>query len=125
MRRNLLVIITLLLGITAMHAKPVDVSTAQRLGRNFIQHKAMFAKNAVNDLDLAYTYRAESGLTTAYVFNFEGGFVIVAADDCSSPILGYSDHGNFDYETAPDGLRFMLSEISRGIETMVEQGSTA
>ena len=125
MRRNLLVIITLLLGITAMQAKPVDVAKAQRLGRNFIQHKAMFAKNAVNDLDLAYTYRAESGLATAYVFNFDGGFVIVAADDCSSPILGYSDQGTFDYETAPDGLRFMLSEISRGIETMVEQGSTA
>jgi hypothetical protein len=125
MRRNLLVIISLLLGITALQAKPVDVSTAQRLGRNFIQHKAMFAKNAVNDLDLAYTYRAESGMATAYVFNFDDGFVIVAADDCSSPILGYSDRGNFDYETAPDGLRFMLGEISRGIETMVEQGGTA
>ena len=123
MRRNLLVILTLLLGITAMQAKPVDVTTAQRLGRNFIQHKVMFAKSAVNDLDLAYTYRAENGLATAYVFNFNGGFVIVAADDCSSPILGYSDRGNFDYETAPDGLRFMLSEISRGIETTVQQGS--
>ena len=125
MRRNLLVIISLLLGITALQAKPVDVSRAQHLGRNFIQHKVMFAKNAVNDLDLAYTYRAESGLATAYVFNFDGGFVIMAADDCSSPILGYSDQGNFDYETAPDGLRFMLGEISRGIETMVEQGGTA
>ena len=88
MRRNLLVIISLLLGITALQAKPVDVATAQRLGRHFIQHKAMFAKSAVNDLNLAYTYRTESGLTTAYVFNFDDGFVIVAADDCSSPILG-------------------------------------
>ena len=125
MRRNLFVIFALLLGITTLQAKPVDVSTAQRLGRNFIQHKAMFAKSATNDFDLAYTYRTGSGLTTAYVFNFDGGFVIVAADDCSSPILGYSDRGHFDYETAPDGLRFMLSEISRGIETMMEQGSTA
>ena len=121
MRRNLLVIFALLLGITTLQAKPVDVSTAQRLGRNFIQHKAMFAKSVVNDLDLAYTYRTGSGLATAYVFNFDGGFVIVAADDHSSPILGYSDQGNFDYETAPDGLRFMLSEISNGIETMVQQ----
>ena len=121
MRRNLLVIFALLLGITTLQAKPVDVSTAQRLGRNFIQHKAMFAKSVVNDLDLAFTYRTDRGLVTAYVFNFDGGFVIVAADDCSSPILGYSDQGHFDYETAPDGLRFMLSEISKGIETMVQQ----
>ena len=105
-----------------MQAKPVDVATAQRLGRSFIQHKAMFAKSAVNDLDLAYTYHAENGMATAYVFNFNGGFVVVAADDYSSPILGYSDRGNFDYETAPDGLRFMLNEISRGIEMTVQQG---
>ena len=124
MRRNLLVIFALLLGVTTIQAKPVDVNTAQRLGRNFIQHKAMFSKSATNSLDLAYTYRTESGLVTAYVFNFDGGFVIVAADDCSSPILGYSDRGHFDYETAPDGLRFMLSEISNGIETMVRQGNT-
>ena len=57
MKRNLLVIITLLLGVAAM-AKPVDVATAQRLGLGFVQHKAMFAKNAVNNLDLAYTYHA-------------------------------------------------------------------
>ena len=123
MRKNLLVIISLLLGITALQAKPVDVSKAQRLGQSFVQHKAMFAKNAVNDLTLAYTYRTESGMATAYVFNFDGGFVIVAADDCSSPILGYSDRGNFNYETAPNGLRFMLSEISRGIETTAQQGN--
>ena len=123
MRRNLLVIFALLLGLGSLQAKPVDVSKAQRLGQSFVQHKAMFAKNAVNELNLAYTYHAESGMATAYVFNFGGGFVIVAADDCSSPILGYSDRGNFDYETAPDGLRFMLSEISHGIETMVQQGN--
>jgi hypothetical protein len=122
MKRNLLLILALFLGIATLQAKPVDVTTAQRLGQNFIQHKAMFAKNTVNDLDLAYTYRAENGMATAYVFNFDGGYVIVAADDCSSPILGYSDQGSFDYETAPDGLRFMLSEISRGIETTVQQG---
>ena len=120
MRKNLLVIISLLLGITALQAKPVDVSKAQRLGQSFVQHKAMFAKSAVNDLDLAYTYRTESGMVTAYVFNFDGGFVIVAADDCSSPILGYSDHGNFDFETAPDGLRYMLGELSNDIEKRVQ-----
>lgn len=123
MRRNLLVILALLLGMTTLQAKPVDVGTAQHLGLNYVQHKAMFAKNAVNELELAYTFVASNGEATAYAFNFDGGFVIVAADDCVSPILGYSDQGRFDYETAPDGLRFMLGEISRFIETMVEQGA--
>ncbi len=90
MRRNLLVMLALLLGITTLHAKPVDVAKAQRLGQNFVQHKAMFAKNAVQDLQLAYTHHADNGMATMYVFNFDGGYVIVAADDSSSPILGYA-----------------------------------
>ena len=122
MRRKLLVILALLLGITTLQARPVDVAKAQRLGRNFVQHKAMFAKNAVQDLQLAYTQYADNGMATMYVFNFDGGYVIVAADDSSSPILGYSDQGDFTYENAPDGLRFMLNEISNGIVTVVEQG---
>ncbi len=122
MRRKLLVILALLLGITTLQAKPVDVAKAQRLGLNFVQHKALFAKKAVQDLQLAYTQFADNGMATMYVFNFDGGYVIVAADDSSSPILGYSDQGCFDYQTAPDGLRFMLGEISKGIATVVEQG---
>ena len=125
MRRNLLVILALLLGVTMIQAKPVDVGTAQRLGRNFIQHKEMFAKNAVDDLELAYTFHSELGLATAYVFNFDGGFVVVAADDSSSPILGYSNQGNFDYATAPDGMRYMLGELSKDIAKRVELNQPA
>ena len=120
MRRNLFVILALILGIFSLQAKPVEVGKAQRLGLNFIQHKAMFAKNAVNDLELTYTYRASNGVATAYVFNFDGGFVIVAADDCYSPILGYSSQGSFNYETAPDGLHYMLGELSNDIEKCVQ-----
>ena len=122
MKSKLLVILALFLGIATLQAKPVDVAKAQRLGLSFAQHKALFAKNMVQDLQLAYTYRADNGMATMYVFNFDGGYVIVAADDSSSPILGYSDEGNFTYENAPDGLRFMLDEISKGIVTVVEQG---
>lgn len=120
MKKHLFIILALILGITSLQAKPVEVGTAQRLGQSFVQHKAMFAKNAVKGLELAYTYHATNGMATAFVFNFDGGFVVVAADDCSSPILGYSDHGNFDYETAPDGLRYMLSVLSDDIERRVQ-----
>ena len=125
MRRNILVILALFLGLTAMQAKPVEVGTAQRLGQQFIQHKSLFDRNAADQLALAYTFRANNGMATAYVFNFNGGFVVVAADDVYSPILGYSDHGNFDYETAPDGLLFMLGELSRDIENVVNNGQKA
>ena len=120
MRKNLLFFLAFLLGITTMQAKPVDAGKAERLGRNFIQHKAMFAKTEINHFALAHTFFADNGKATAYVFNFDGGFVIVAADDCYSPILGYSDHGQFDYDSAPDGLLFMLGEVTNEIQRTVE-----
>ena len=125
MRKNILVMIALLLGVTMLQAKPVDVARAQRLGLNFVQHKALFEKSAVQDIQLAYTHHADNGMATMYVFNFNGGYVIVAADDSSSPILGYSDQGQFVYENAPDGFRFMLNELSKGIAMAVEQGIPA
>ena len=121
-KKNTLLILALLLGITMLQAKPVDVAKAQRLGLNFVQHKDLFAKNAVQDMQLAYTHYADNGLATMYVFNFEGGYVIVAADDSSSPILGYSEQGSFDVQNVPDGLRFMMKEHSRSIAMMMEQG---
>lgn len=121
MKRNVLVILALLLGITTLQAKPVDVAKAQRLGLNFVQHKDLLAKNAVNDLDLVYTFRAANGMATAYVFNFSGGFVAVSADDCYRPVLAYSNEGNFDFDTAPDGLKYMLGELSSDIERCVAE----
>ena len=125
MKKNILAFFALLLGITSLQAKPVDVGKAQRLGLNFVQHKPLFSKNLVQNLDLAYTCRADNGMATAYVFNFSGGFVVVAADDASSPIIAYSNQGNFNYETAPDGLLFMLGEHSRSIEKMMQQNQPA
>ena len=121
MKKIILLVTAILLGLTTMQAKPVDVAKAQRLGQQFIQNKPMLAKNTVNQFDLAYTFRADNGIATAYVFNFDGGFVVVSADDCYHPILGYSDHGNFDYDNAPDGLLFMLGEVNKEIAQCVAE----
>ena len=121
MKKTILLVTALLLGFVTLQAKPVDVAKAQRLGQQFIQNKAMFAKQAINQLDLAYTFRADNGIATAYVFNFDGGFVVVSADDSYHPILGYSDHGTFDYDSAPDGLLFMLGEVNREIAQCVAE----
>ena len=125
MKKSLLITLALCMGLVALQARPVDVATAQRLGQQFVQHKALFAKHEVADFSLAYTFRADDGMATAYVFNFAGGFVVVAADDCSAPILGYSDCGLFDAATAPDGLLFMLDEISNGVAKLAALGHAA
>ena len=53
-----------------------------------------------------------------YVYSLgdDNGFMIVSADDCAAPVLGYSDRGNADMSDAPDGLKYWLTEYGRQIQ---------
>ena len=63
---------------------------------------------------LAYTSKSGSQ-TNYYVFNNDDGegFVIVAGDEkAGSRVLGYCDHGSFNYDDAPDNLKALLAQYS-------------
>ena len=77
------------------------------------QLAGMTKANASNvKMTLSYTAMSKRGLADYYVFNADGnnGFVIVAGDDLSTPVLGYSDKGSFNMNEAPEPLRLMLEE---------------
>ena len=64
------------------------------------------------DYELGHTEKA-GGENILYVFNRGNeGFVVVSADDCFNPILGYSDNGAFDYDSAPPQLKWWLNEYA-------------
>lgn len=125
MRKHLLLSLAIILGLSTLHANPVDVNRAQRLGQKFVQNSSAFAKSADNSLNLTYTCRSDNGIATMYVFNLDKGFVIVAADDCAHPILGYSNEGCFDINNAPAGMLFMLDELTENIASAISSGSKA
>lgn len=54
-----------------------------------------------DDLQLVTTYNISRGDVAFYVFNTSNGFVIISADDCATPILGYSYEGQFDMNNVP------------------------
>ncbi len=62
-------------------------------------------------LNLVYTEESE-GNEMVYVFNGSNGFVLAAADNNMAALLGYSDNGNFDYESAPPALKWMISQYA-------------
>ena len=103
-------------------ASPVDVNTAQKLGLKYVQGNA---SKQVASLDLAYTQTTESGANALYVFNFDGGYIIVAADDVAQPILAYGEEGNFDANNIADGLAYYLRHYARQIEYAVNNNMTA
>lgn len=66
-----------------------------------------------------------------YVFsNAPGsGYMIVSADDCAAPLLGYSDSGTFNKDEMPPQLRWWLDfyagQIARASQKGVQYSATA
>ena len=116
-------ILLLSIAIIGLHlssaAHPVDLQTAQSLASKFMD---------TNELQLATTYRTESDATALFVFNTTDGFVIVSADDCETPIIGYSHEGRFDPNNIPvqmeDYLQDFVARIQYGIENHIEADET-
>lgn len=65
-------------------------------------------------LQLCYTV-IEMETPAVYVFNRgeDSGFLLVGADECSRPLLGYSDSGRFDLNEIPPAMKWWLSEYAR------------
>ena len=116
-----------LTGSLLCAANPVDVSKARQLALQFIENKNQndsMSKSRPSlkpKLELAYTQNGESG-SVFHVFNqsLNQGYVIVAADDRSTPILGYTDKGSFDINKVPEGLRALLKSYEKQISYVVK-----
>ena len=103
---------TLALFVGQLIASPVDVEQARQLGMKYVQsHSA----RQIANLTLAYTEMTENGTPAVYVFNFDGGFVLVSADDVARPILSFSDSDSVDPNNMPDGFAYYLRFYARQI----------
>ena len=96
-------------------AHPVDQETAKDIAVKFM---------GTNNVRLSTTYSIGDDVAAFYVFNTEDGFVIVSANDCETPIIGYSHEGRFDPNNVPvqmeDYLRDFVARIQYGIENHIE-----
>ena len=115
-----LILLLITAGFVA-EAHPVDVRTAREAAYKFVNANAKVPIHSMEELQLATTYNIARGTAAFHVFNTPNGFVIVAADDCSTPILGYSDEGRpFDVENVPiqmqEYLQGFVEQIEYGIE---------
>ena len=115
----------MLLLSASTYADQVTPSQALALARQFMaQHptSAKTAKASQPRLKLAYT-ATDSRL---YAFNrgTSEGYVIVSGDDATAPVIGYSDHGSFDPDHMPDGMRYWLSECERQIAYAAQHDTT-
>ncbi len=121
---KLALLLVLLTSTFGMNANPIDMSTARQVGIKFMNANTNVPLRNVNQIQLVTTYNISRGDAAFHIFNTPNGFVIVAADDCAMPVLGYSDEGQFDVENIPiqlqDYLQGFVNQIQYGIENHLE-----
>lgn len=121
MKKLSLLGLAMVIAMGVVWAGPVDVNQAKNLGQKYVQH-SLGTRSA--ELSLAYTERCVSGVDALYVFNYDNGYVVVAADDRAFPILGYCDNASFDVNNIPEGLRYYLGHYARQIQYAIDENLT-
>ena len=114
----------LLLSVFALFAQNIDsksitVDQAMAIAnQRFTSSTRLNAPNA--KLTLSQTAMNLKGQVDYYVFNREGGqgYVIVAGDDMTDPVLAYSDRGSFDMNLAPEPLKIMFKRYQLSLDLM-------
>ena len=121
---KLALLLVLLMSTFGMNANPIDMRIAQEVAVKFMNANTQTPLRGTDDLQLVTTYNISRGDAAFYVFNTPRGFVIVSADDCATPILGYSDEGQFNVDNIPiqlqDYLQDFLDQITYGIENNIQ-----
>lgn len=123
------------IAILALFAVPAvmqarTLSPAEALGRIAPQGapQSVAARIRTSAPEPAFTSVTRGGDAAVYVFGTAKageGFLVVSADDCAQPLLGYSDSGTFDPDAIPPQMKWWLEEYSRQIEYMNARGITA
>ena len=110
----------------AMQAKTVTPAQALSEASQFCQARVekgvMRAPKLNTNMKIAYT-NPDGGY---YVVNRGNGagYVIVAGDDCSPMILGYSNSGNFDYNAIPANKKAWLDAYAKQVAASAKAGIT-
>ena len=113
MRKSLLILLQTIMFAMPLFAERVDEKTAQKVGETFLKSK-MSGKTDLKIAQVAYANRAD--FSNFYVFGGENCFVIVSADDCVKPILGYSDENPFGTEAMPENVYGWLKDYDNQIQ---------
>ncbi len=95
MKSKVLLSILVIFAVTAsIFAKDISLSKAEQVAVNFFFEKSNQYGDAVNyhDLNIAESFLVDNAY---YVVNFENGWVVVAANDVMTPVIGYNLASNF------------------------------
>lgn len=109
MKKNIILIITLLILHHFSFAEKVNIETVKEIAvKVFIENYPGSDKDEIV-IEKAIPFITEND-TLFYVLNFkQNGFVIISADNAAPPVLGYCYNNKFKQADLPPGLEYLLS----------------
>lgn len=115
MKRFTLVLALVTMMVVPVFAERVTSETARKVASSFLNNNGA-KSNQLVDLSKA------AGFPNLYIFSGEEGFVVMSADDCVKPILGYSLTGKFVAEDMPENVNSWLQGYNDEIQYAIENG---
>ena len=118
--KKLIVLLIACLSIHTIVAKQVSENEATLIANEFFKTSNVKKnpKSKMFNVALAHEFKSADA-TLMYAFNNGlDGYVLVAGDDAVTPILGYSDNGQFDYNTLPDNARAWFNMYAEMIKSI-------
>lgn len=108
------------LGISALHAEQLTKEQAKSVASEFLAKVGDAGKN-IAFVSNSRTAKRQSGTEMVqpyYVFSSGAGrgYVIVSGDDSTTPVIGYTEQGDFDFDALPCQLADMLNAWERIVE---------
>ncbi len=113
MKRLLFSLILMALLPAMTFAGHVDPSRAQKVAQTFLNNNGAKAAQ-LTDLS------KQAGFNNLYIFTARQGFVVMAADDCVQPVLGYSLTGTFVAENMSTNVRGWLQGYDEEIQYAID-----
>ncbi|MBO4773230.1 MAG: C10 family peptidase, partial [Bacteroidales bacterium] len=100
-KKTNLTLLAILFSISCW-AQQVDFNTAKTIATNYMHQ---MQENQSATVSASHT-QLHNGVAAYYIFNFEnGGFVMVSADEKTTPVLAYSTRNHFEFEMRNPALK--------------------
>lgn len=112
--------LTLLLpALLVANARQISPQEAESAASDFFKSVGLSHKTSLRAASIKH--KASSDVKAPfYIYNAgeNNGFVIIAGDDRSEKVLGYSDKGNFNASNLPPQLQYFLDNYAENLETL-------
>ena len=121
MKKYLLSTYLVLFSFLLTMAAPVDEQSARKIASDFLRGKMpQVTRAASGELTRAITGVADGDSAGIYVFNCDGGFVVISADDELPSVLAYGLKNSYDAQIAPPAMQAMLEAYNHAVNSSVK-----